>query len=653
MSYRNNQQYEYGKKMEYDWYPDDNVISNANITKLLKKTNFPDIDSFYDFSVDNPAGFWEMMIDELGIRFDSQYDNVLDISNGAANPIWLESAMLNIANSCFMASDGAPAIIYHEEQGDKPQVTSHEKLNKLSNQVANAIENLGLPVSAKIAIDMVMNMESIAIYLGIIKAGCAVVAIADSFAPDEIKVRLDIAKADAIFTQDVILRGGKRLPLFAKVAEAIEHSNKPDIPIITLPARDHLASKEQLDIDEELWQKYSKQIIAWGDFIASASDYYDPISCKPYSPINILFSSGTTGEPKAIVWDHTTPIKSASDGYLYQDVHEGDVFCWPTNLGWMMGPWLIFATLINKGTIALYGDAPIGKGFGEFVQDARVNILGVIPSIVKSWRANNDMESLDWSSVRLFTSTGEASNPDDYRYLMALGADLDSDGNPKLRPVIEYCGGTEIGGAYITSTVMQPSIASAFAMPAFGLDLVLYDEEKNEFGDQGELYIVPPSIGLSQVLLNRDHYQTYYDGTPAGPRGQQLRRHGDELRRLPNGYYKAQGRADDTMNLGGIKASSVDIERAIERLAYVSEVAAIAVNPADGGPSNLVIFAVLNDDGHEKQQMRKEMRKEMQSEIREHLNPLFKISDVVIVDKLPRTASNKVMRRSLRDRYGG
>ena len=79
---------------------------------------------------------------------------------------------------------------------------------------------------------------------------------------------------------------------------------------------------------------------------------FSPYSADPDETITILFSSGTTGAPKAIPWNHTTPIKSASDGFYHHNIQAGDTICWPTNLGWMMGPWLVFATLINKGTIA-------------------------------------------------------------------------------------------------------------------------------------------------------------------------------------------------------------------------------------------------------------------------------------------------------------
>jgi acetyl-CoA synthetase len=278
---------------------------------------------------------------------------------------------------------------------------------------------------------------------------------------------------------------------------------------------------------------------------------------------------------------------------------------------------------------------PTTKGFGEFVQNANVTVLGLVPSIVKVWKNTGCMEGVDFSKIKCFSSTGECSNAEDYLFLMSLAG---------YRPVIEYCGGTEIGGGYITGTLVQPQSPGTFSTPALGLDVKILDEEDN-VAPEGELYIVPPSIGLSNTLLNRDHFEVYFKDTPKGPNGEILRRHGDQIKEISPWYYQGQGRADDTMNLGGIKTSSADIERVLNNIEGIVETAAIAVNPQDGGPSQLVVYAVVEN--------KKDYLPKMQKAIKENLNPLFKISDLVFIESLPRTASNKVMRRVLRKDYEG
>jgi acetyl-CoA synthetase len=313
------------------------------------------------------------------------------------------------------------------------------------------------------------------------------------------------------------------------------------------------------------------------------------------------------------------------------------VLVWPTNMGWMMGPWLVFAGLLNRATIGLYYGAPTGREFGAFVQHAKATMLGVIPGLVKTWRHTGCMNNLDWSAIKLFSSTGECSNAEDMRWLMSLAGG---------KPVIEYCGGTEIGGGYITGTVTKPCLPGAFNTPALGLDFVILDVH-GQPANAGELFIVPPSIGLSTSLLNQKHQEIYFSGTPKSIDGITLRRHGDQMQKLENGYWSALGRADDTMNLGGIKVSSAEIEEVLQFIPGVKEVAAIAVSVGDG-PSQLVIYAAgCSGPGSSKE----DLMVSMQKTIKRDLNPLFKIYELVLIDALPRTASNKVIRRMLRDQW--
>jgi acetyl-CoA synthetase len=304
----------------------------------------------------------------------------------------------------------------------------------------------------------------------------------------------------------------------------------------------------------------------------------------------------------------------------------------------MMGPWLVYAALINGATVALYYGAPTTREFGQFVQDAGVTMLGLVPSLVAAWRSTGCMAGLDWSKIRAFSSTGECSNPEDMLFLMYLAG---------YRPIIEYCGGTEIGGGYVTGTVVQPSAPGTFSTAALGSEFLILDEEGRP-ADKGEIFLVPPSLGLSRELLNGDHHDVYFAGVPRNLDAKVLRRHGDQFERFANGYLRARGRIDDSMNLGGIKVSSLQIEEVVGAVSGVQETAAIAVPAEGGGPGRLVIYAVMaggNEVG------RDDLKSRMQSAIREKLNPLFKIHNVKIVGALPRTASNKVMRRALRAQY--
>lgn len=614
------------------WIPSDAQIRATNLFAVMQQLQLASYPEFHAWAAQHRAEFWQRMIQRLGICFRKQYSEIINLSKGVESPEWLVDAQLNIVESCFQAPENATAIVFQSETGLLSRITYGE-LHALTNRVANGLVEIGFHVGDAAAIIMPMTVEAVAIYLGIIKAGGIVVSIADSFAANEIETRLQITKAKLVFTQNLVVRAGKQLPLYAKLIEA----NSPQTIVLCQAEPSSPLRPEDL---------------YWSTFLSS-NNQFDAVLTHAAAYTNILFSSGTTGIPKAIPWTQTTPIKCAVDAYLHHDIQPGDILAWYTNLGWMMGPWLIYASLINRATIALYYDTPTERGYGEFIQAAGVTMLGVVPSLVNTWKTTRCMQGLNWSKIKAFSSTGEASNPQDMFFLMSLAG---------YRPIIEYCGGTEIGGSYVTGTLVQPCSPSTFTTPALGLDLVILDENGKP-DNKGEAFIIPPSIGLSTQILNNNHHQVYFANTPSISnlskqpleKDQQsslnsivLRRHGDHLERLPNGYYRAHGRVDDTMNLRGIKISAAEIERVLNTVETVAETAAIAIAPSIGGPSLLVIYLVATPNAQTDQET---LKANLQAAIAQFLNPLFKIHDLVIVEALPRTASQKVMRRILRDQY--
>ena len=235
------------------------------------------------------------------------------------------------------SADDSPAVIYQAEDGPIERVSVAE-LRSMAGRVANGLAELGMKAGDRVAIDMPMTVESVAIYLGAVAAGCPVVAVADSFAPAEIAVRLGIGQARCIFTQDFALRLGKRLPLYEKVRAAERRRRSSCRAAGPLTAR---CATETLP----------------GKTSFPSGRISEAVPRDPSDVTTILFSSGTSGAPKAIPWDQTTPIKAAVDAHLHHDIHPGDVLCWPSNMGWMMGPWLVYAALMNKATMALFSGA--------------------------------------------------------------------------------------------------------------------------------------------------------------------------------------------------------------------------------------------------------------------------------------------------------
>ncbi|XP_022635171.1 probable acyl-activating enzyme 17, peroxisomal isoform X2 [Vigna radiata var. radiata] len=577
----------------------------------------------------------------MNISFSKPPECILRDSPTGEDPLshpggqWLPGASINPAQNCININGkrglNDTVIIWREEQHDDLplQRMTLKELREEVWLVAYALNSLDLEKGSAIAIDMPMNVKSVVIYLAIVLAGYVVVSIADSFAASEISNRLRISKAKVVFTQDLIIRGDKSIPLYRRVVDA-------ESPMaIVIPTK-----------GSEFSMKLRNSDLSWHYFLEKVYSLKGKEFIATEQPVetftNILFSSGTTGDPKAIPWTNITPLKAAADAWFNMDIRKGDVVCWPTNLGWMMGPWLVYASLLNGASMALYVGSPLGSGFAKFVQDAKVTMLGVIPSIVRSWKSANSTSGYDWSSIRCFGSSGEASNVDEYLWLM---------GRALYKPVIEYCGGTEIGGGFVCGSLLQSQALAAFSTPAICCSLYILGDNGHPIPQNvpgiGELALGSLMLGASNTLLNADHYDVYFKGMPL-LNGKVLRRHGDVFERTARGYYHAHGRADDTMNLGGIKVSSVEIERICNEVDNsVLETAAIGVPPSGGGPELLTIVVVFKDANFAKQDLH-QLRISFNSALQKKLNPLFRVSQVVPLPSLPRTASNKVMRRVLR-----
>lgn len=628
------------------WFPSQESARETNLGRLMEARGkellgpsyYSPIESFpafQKFSAEHPDIYWPLALDELSLHFHVPPKCIFSAPDEARpGGTWLPGAVLNAAECCLLPkpsrgkTDLCKALIWRTEGQRSLQSMTLAELRVRVSRVANALDATGLQEGAAIALCMPMTASTIIVYLAIILAGYVVVSVADSFVAHEIATRLRVGNASAIFTQDHILRGGKILPLYSRIVEA-----KSPMAIV-LPANG-CSLEVTLRSGDVSWDAF----LALADRVNEQWEYQakqQPIERHT----NILFSSGTSGEPKAVPYSHLQPLRLGSEGWSHLDIKAGDIFVWPTNFGWMMGPMLIYSCLLNGATVGVYNGSPVLRGFGEFIQDAGVTFLGTVPTIVKTWRKTHCMNGLDWSQIRVFCSTGETSSVDDDLWLSARSF---------YKPVLEACGGTELASAFLRGCVLQPQALGAFSTPTMGTTFVILDEKRHPYPQDepcvGELALMP-MLGASHTLLNADHDAIYYKGMPMY-KGVQLRRHGDLFERTVGGYYRAHGRSDDTMKLGGIKVSAIEIERVCNKVnPHIIETAAIGAPPPGGGPEQLVVFSVINDTWHNatEDQLKEIFSKALQN----YLNPLFKVSRVVLVSELPRTGTNKVIRRALR-----
>ncbi len=598
------------------------IKSNLSLWMDALRMSYPE---FYTWSIQNKTLFWEGIVNKIPLQMHQQYSTLVEESNNPDETNWLKDARFNIVESCLQAAPTQTAIYFLSEKSHSIDSISTQELRQKIIAYAAGLHSNSFQAKDRIICYIPFSIEAITIYLACIYIGIEPVLVSDSFSAVELKKRIDIIDAKAIITTDYYWYADKKIQTLNKVIEAN-------------PKRILLHSSE---FQDAFSIRSNSQDVLLSDLLLNNTTI-DPYYHSSSDTISILFSSGTTKEPKAIPWQATTPLKCAADGLLLQDIHDGDVVSWTSGMGWMMAPWLIFASLLNKASIAIYSGAYSKKEFIDFTIATKVTVLGTIPSVVKSWRAQNFDRIPNWN-IRVFSSTGEPSDMEDALYLMYM--------NAFKAPIIEYCGGTEIGGGYISSSIELPNALAHFNTAALGSQFILLDEQKNiiRTSGNGEVYLIPPTIGLSQQLLNKDHFEEYYSNTPTIHPFKTVRKHGDGFHvQTIDGvsYYKSIGRTDDSMNLGGIKISSIEIEAVINKHPNVTESAAIAIQDKNGGPEKLALFIRLKSDVGQSS-----LQNELQKMIQVELNPLFKIAAIRFKDVLPRTASNKLMRKELRKEF--
>ena len=686
----------------------------------------------------DPEAFWPPVLEALGVAWAARPPGrVLSPPPGGdwgGDPdgcAWFPGGRLNIAAVALGPGPGrdddAPAIAFACEAA--PAAVMTWRLGELRGRAATAAAALlatGVRPGDAVAIVLPLSPSAVAVYLGIVWAGAAVVSIAESLTAGEIATRLRVARPVAVLTASAILRGGRALPLYPRVARAVEDAvaacaggASPGASSPTPYARPRMlvlgrapdggspsdggaaprplpppapaactagarpspspASVDGIPLQHPADTPWAALLASLPPGAGDATRPFVPPATDAAAVVsNVLFSSGTTGTPKAIPWSHITPLRCGVDAWASLDVRPRDVLAWPTSLGWMMGPFLVYGALLNSAALALFEGAPTGRPFCEFVQAARVTCLGTVPSLVRAWRAGGAVDGLDWGAIRCFGSTGEASAPDDSLWLAARA---------RYSPVLELCGGTELAGGYAAGDLLSPWVPSTFAGPALGSDFVLLLDGGGGGGGRppppppppqsrhapgagpavGEVALIPPALGMSQALLGGgDHGRAYYAGMPLllapappppaspSPPPVRLRRHGDGLARLPGGAYAARGRVDDAMNLGGIKVAAVELEGAVLRgggagFTSAADLAAVAVPSPGGGPDALVLVLVPGASSPAALLDTAALASAGTAALRGALSPLFRVDRVVLRPQgLPRTATGKVMRRVLR-----
>lgn len=620
------------------WEPSSEVIARARLTEFMRAAGVETFPELQRRSAEDVSWFTEEVLKFLGIRFSAPYTQVLDESRGPEWPAWCVDGGLNITESCLdrwvddESTADQPAVIWEGEEGERREITYSELWNEVC-LCAAGLRACGLRKGDAIGLHLPMAPETVIALLAINRIGAIAVPLFSGYGPAAIEARLRDVGAKALFTCDGFPRRGRKVSAKHTADEAV--SNLPEIVRVFVVRRTLQTIPMKIGRDiyfDQLLETGAKHPGLRGVEQTGAED-----------PLIAIYTSGTTGRPKGILHTHCGfPVKAAQDMAFGTDVGRGTRISWLTDIGWMMGPWLIYGATILGATIVLYDgapDFPEPDRLWRFCEENRIEALGISPTLIRALMVHGDElpARYDLSSLRIFASTGEPWNPDPWWWL------FEKVGGGRI-PIINYSGGTEISGGILMGNPLLPVKPCSFPAACPGIAADVLDESGNPVrGEVGELVIRRPWIGQARGFWNdsQRYIETYWSRWPG------IWVHGDWAMIDEDGHWYILGRSDDTLKIAGKRVGPAEVESVLVGHPSVTEAAAIGVpDPLKGNA--LVVFCVLNNaDTNDR------LSAELIEMVGEALGKPLRPQRAVFVSALPKTRNAKVMRRVIRAAWLG
>jgi acetyl-CoA synthetase len=615
---------------DFAWRPTPETIADANLTKFIAACGVADHDALLCFAIDEPEAFYRALLKHIDYRFFEPYTQTMDVSAGIEHTRWCVGGRTNVVLNCLDKWMGTPTadkvvLDWLGENGERISKT-YAELNDEVCRLAAGLRRLGIGPGDVVAIYLPNIPEAAVSLLAVPKIGAIVLPLFSGFGADAVASRLNDAGAKAVITVDGSYRRGKVVAAKPVIDELFD-----DVPTL-----EHVIVCHRADVPMS-W--HDKRDHHWRDVTAATSgDDTATASLPADSPYLLIYTSGTTGKPKGVVHTHCGfPVKMVLDWGICMDFKASDRVLWMSDMGWLVGPLLVYGGTLMGGTIVLAEgtpDYPYADRMWRIVSDERISYLGLAPTIARTFMADStfDASRYDFDSLRIFISTGEAWTTDAWYWL------FETIGKRRV-PIINFSGGTEMCGI-LTSVVTQPIKPGSFTRPVPGTDAAVFDDAGQEAppGQVGELVMRRAPIGLTQSLWNDDerYMQSYWSTWPG------VWHHGDFAVKDADGYYYIHGRSDDTLKIAGKRTGPSEIEGLVLSTGLVKEVAAIGVpDPVKG--TAIVCVCVLRD-----RVAASEARDAISRAVVSGLGTAFRLKNVVFCADLPKTRNMKIMRRVVR-----
>lgn len=610
------------------WQPDEQVVRQANITRLLAAASAPDLETLHRRAVEDPDWLYRQVSSDLGIEWHTDWRVAVDARKGRPWARWFEGGRLNLAHNCIdrhvRDGFGARVALIGESQTGDTSILTYEALHREVARTAGAMLASGISAGDHVGLFMPMIPEAVIALFACFKVGAVAVPIFSGYGVETVAQRLAQCDAKMLITADGTYRGSKRCEMLP-IAEAA-------VKICGTLEETNLVVVCRLD------DMQAERHVAWHAWLAGVSDPPETAHLPAEHPCLIAFTSGSTGRPKGTIHTHSgTQMRMAMDWAYHFDCRRDDVVLWPTDVGWIMAPYLLVGALTSGAAVVLLEgvpNQPEPDRLWRIVQRRSVSILGVSPTLVRMMAADGKdlADASRLASLRILGSSGEAWDELHYQWFSeAIGGGR--------CPIINASGGTEVGAALLAPYPIEPIKPCSVGRPALGLDLDVVDENGRSTDGIGELVCRNLSPGMTKGCLHdeRQYLDSYWSSHP------EIWTHGDLAERDADGSWFLRGRSDDTMKIAGKRVGPSEIESLLLHFGNVAQAIAVGVSNCVKGQEIVAFIVPVDKPGKPHN-----LCPELSDCVARQLGAPFRPAAVIPVTDLPRTRTGKMMRRLVR-----
>ena len=592
--------------------------------------------AMYEASINDPEAFWA----EHGKRIDwikpfTRVKNT-DFTLGKVDIKWFEDGTLNVSANCIdrhLPTRGDQTAIIWEPDDPKDQALhiTYSELHRRTCRMANILESMGVRKGDRVVIYLPMIPEAAYAMLACARIGAVHSIVFAGFSPDALGARINGCDAKVVITADYAPRGGRATPLKSNTDAALLHCKDSVKCLMVRRTGGQTTWVDGRDYD-------------YTEMAMEADDYCAPAEVGAEDPLFILYTSGSTGQPKGVVHTSGGYLAYAAMTHQYTfDYHDGDIFWCTADVGWVTGhSYIVYGPLANGATTLMFEGVPTYPDAGRFwavCEKHKVNQFYTAPTAIRALMAHGTepVEKYDLSSIKLLGTVGEPINPEAWNWYN------DTVGKGKC-PIVDTWWQTETGGHLLTPLPGAiPTKPGSATLPFFGVKPVILDpqtgEEIHTTAAEGVLCLKDSWPGqMRTVYGDHDRFEKTYFSDYKG-----YYFSGDGCRRDADGYYWITGRVDDVINVSGHRMGTAEVESALVAHVNVAE-AAVVGYPHNIKGQGIYAYVTLMNGIEPSEDLRKELVKWVRTEI----GPIASPDLIQWAPDLPKTRSGKIMRRILR-----